>query len=338
MKLKKAHLKTLLSVTVVIIMSIFYAFMINDNTSLNNSNPASSVSSTVSTSTGTVSTGTASTNAGVTTTGSPSQKVVSGSDSTAATTPGIPPAGKPSGGDTNKVTKAKFVGPLLYQGSKTRATYSQVREGQTLFDESCSSCHGANASGTDRAPNLVGLGPATIQFWVSTGRMPLSNPIIQPVRKPVKFTPSQILDIVAFVSSKAPGGVLIPNIKSYNGASIADGASLFDINCAGCHTITGAGDALASGAYAPSLHQATPEQVAEAIRTGPANMPRFNPGVLTNAQVNSLVKYVTQGIQKPDNAGGWNLGGVGPVAEGFIGLLIGVGLLMLAALWVGDRK
>jgi ubiquinol-cytochrome c reductase cytochrome c subunit len=234
--------------------------------------------------------------------------------------------------------KKKFVGPLLYQGSNVRATYNQVKEGQTLFDESCASCHGAQASGSDRAPNLVGLGPATVQFWVSTGRMPLSNPIIQPIRKPVKFTQAQILDIVSYVSSLAPGGVLIPNIKGYNSSSIANGASLFDINCAGCHTITGAGDALASGAYAPSLHQATPEQVAEAIRTGPANMPRFNPGVLTNSQVNSLVKYVTQGIQKPDNAGGWDMGGIGPVAEGFIGLLIGVGLLMLGAFWVGDRQ
>ncbi len=229
------------------------------------------------------------------------------------------------------------VGPLLYQASSVRATQSQINQGKVLFIENCSSCHGIDASGSVRAPNLVGLGPATIQFWVTTGRMPLSNPIIQPIRKPSRFNSSQTLDIVAYVSSLGPGGILIPNMNGVNSASISDGASLFALNCAGCHTITGAGDALASGAYAPSLHQATPTQVAEAIRTGPANMPRFNSGNISDAHLNDIVKYVTQGIQRPNNAGGWGLGGVGPVAEGFIGLLIGVGLLVLASLWIGER-
>ncbi|NNN22356.1 MAG: c-type cytochrome [Acidimicrobiales bacterium] len=229
-------------------------------------------------------------------------------------------------------------GPLLYESSGTPASKSQVEQGKIYFDQSCSSCHGMGAEGSSRAPNLVGLGPATIDFWLTTGRMPLSNTIVQPERKPPRYDPSQSLDIVAYVTSLGPGGPLIPNISGVPNASIAEGASLFALNCAGCHTITGAGDELASGAYAPSLHQATPTQVAEAIRTGPANMPRFSPGIMTNRQVNDIVKYVTQSIQHPNNAGGFGLGGVGPVAEGFVGLLIGVGILMLFALWIGDRS
>jgi ubiquinol-cytochrome c reductase cytochrome c subunit len=46
---------------------------------------------------------------------------------------------------------------------------------------------------------------------------------------------------------------------------------------------------------------------------------------------------VTKVIQHPDNRGGLGLGGIGPVAEGFVGLLIGVGALMLVAFWIGDR-
>ena len=76
-------------------------------------------------------------------------------------------------------------------------------------------------------------------------------------------------------------------------ANLADGASLFALNCAACHTITGAGDALAYGTYAPSLHYATTTQVAEAIRTGPGNMPRFT-GNLTDSQVRDIVAYVTE--------------------------------------------
>ena len=51
-----------------------------------------------------------------------------------------------------------------------------------------------------------------------------------------------------------------------------------------------------------------------------------------------IVKYVTTVIQHPVNQGGLGLGGIGPVAEGFIGLLFGVGGIMLVAFWLGDRK
>jgi hypothetical protein len=49
------------------------------------------------------------------------------------------------------------------------------------------------------------------------------------------------------------------------------------------------------------------------------------------------VLYVTKYIKHPTNIGGIGLGGVGPVAEGFIGLFVGVGICLLAAYWVGDR-
>ena len=217
---------------------------------------------------------------------------------------------------------------------------SYVTPGQQLFEENCSSCHGVGALGTDHAPDLVGVGSATVDFWVSTGRMPLAIGSIQAAQKPSKFDRTQTLQIAAFIASlSSPSGVQSPGIPNVNlqTADIADGQSLFVLNCAACHTITGAGDALTNGAYAPSLHVATATQVAEAIRTGPANMPTFGPGNITNQQVADIVAYVTGPIQNPNNHGGSGLGGVGPVAEGFIALLIGVGGLALIAFWIGDR-
>jgi len=46
---------------------------------------------------------------------------------------------------------------------------------------------------------------------------------------------------------------------------------------------------------------------------------------------------VTRYIEHPRDPGGLGLGGVGPVAEGFVGLFVGVGLCVLAAFWIGDR-
>jgi ubiquinol-cytochrome c reductase cytochrome c subunit len=218
---------------------------------------------------------------------------------------------------------------------------SYIAPGQTLFELNCSSCHGADASGTARAPNLQGLGPATVDFWVSTGRMPLAVATAQPVQKPARFNRKQTLQIVAFVNSLAPTAPAYPSgIPKVNlgAADLVQGNSLFVLNCAGCHTITGAGDALSAGYFAPSLHKIYPRQIAEAIRTGPTQMPHFGPGNLSNQQVADIVKYVTSTIQHPTNQGGLGLGGIGPVAEGFIGLLFGVGGIMLVAFWLGDRK
>jgi ubiquinol-cytochrome c reductase cytochrome c subunit len=244
-----------------------------------------------------------------------------------------PPTANKALGSTTPVAKD----PITYH----LPPRSYIAAGQSLFELNCSSCHGVDATGTDRAPNLQGLGPATVDFWVSTGRMPLAVATAQPVQKPPRFDRTKTLQIVAFVNSLAPAAPDyppgIPTIDT-GGANLVNGNSLFVLNCAGCHTITGAGDALAEGFFAPSLHKIYPRQIVEAIRTGPTQMPHFGPGNLSNRQVADIVKYVTTVIQHPVNRGGLGLGGIGPVAEGFIGLLFGVGAMMLVAFWLGDRR
>jgi len=213
---------------------------------------------------------------------------------------------------------------------------SYIPAGQALFQTFCASCHGANAEGTSRGPNLVGVGAGTVDFWITTGRMPAENPNqIQAPRKPARLSNQEALEVAAYVNSLDPArpGIPIVHLKT---ANVADGANLFSLNCAACHTITGAGDELAFGTYAPSLRAANSSQVAEAIRTGPGNMPRFS-GNLSDAQVRDIVAYVTEYIQHPSNPGGFALGGVGPVAEGFVALLFGVGVLALVGFWIGER-
>jgi ubiquinol-cytochrome c reductase cytochrome c subunit len=227
-------------------------------------------------------------------------------------------------------------GALLTADSSSPAPKSLVELGKTLFVENCSACHGVNAQGSVVAPNLVDLGPATIDLWIRTGWMPLAAPGIQPINKPPKFTIPQTNAIVAYVTSLGPLGPKIPVIDLRK-ADISEGFSLFSLNCAACHTITGAGDALANGVHAPSLHGVAAEQIAEAIRTGPGNMPRFGPGTISHQHLVDIVGYVVKEIQHPDSPGGLGLGGVGPVAEGFVGLFVGVGGAMLIAYWIGDR-
>jgi ubiquinol-cytochrome c reductase cytochrome c subunit len=215
--------------------------------------------------------------------------------------------------------------------------------GEALFMQNCASCHGTQANGVPANgtvgayPNLVGLGPATIDFWIDSGRMPAANPrVVEAPRRFPRLTPDQALAVAAWVNSLDPSlpDVPTPNLKN---ANVADGAALFALNCAACHTIEGDGDALANSTFAPSLRDIPAFQVVEAIRTGPGNMPRFT-GNLSDYQVRDIVKYVTTEIQHPDNPGGLGLGGLGPVAEGFVALLLGVGIMALVGFWVGERE
>lgn len=210
-----------------------------------------------------------------------------------------------------------------------------LTDGQQLFVQACSSCHGSRAEGTVRAPTLTGLGAATVDFWVSTGRMPLEVPTAQAMRKVPVFDAKQARAIADYVASLAPGGPNIPTVDTSN-ADLQRGGSLFRLNCATCHSYLAVGGALDYGAFAPSLAPDSNTQIAEAIRTGPGNMPRFGPKNLTDQDVNDIVKYVRY-ITKPDDKGGFDLAHIGPVAEGLVGFVFGVGLLMIAAFWIGDR-
>jgi len=214
---------------------------------------------------------------------------------------------------------------------------SYIQAGQELFEQVCSSCHMANAGGGPNAPSLIGVGSGTVYFWITTGRMPAATPLaVQAPEKPPELSKHQAEEIAAFITSLSPSAPFIPTVH-LKSANLAVGASLFALNCAACHTITGAGDELAYGTYAPSLHIANPTQIALAIRTGPGNMPPFT-GNLTDNQVRDIVAYVSEKIQHPTDPGGFGLGGIGPVAEGFVALLFGVGGFMLICFWIGDRS
>ena len=69
------------------------------------------------------------------------------------------------------------------------------------------------------------------------------------------------------------------------------------------------------------------------MRTGPGNMPVFGPGTFTRQQLNSIVRYVEY-LKKPQNPGGFSLGLVGPITEGLVAILVGLGALMLITRWI----
>lgn len=205
--------------------------------------------------------------------------------------------------------------------------------GEALYMAHCASCHGVRGSGTDQAPALIGVGAAAVDFMLSTGRMPMADPRQPMLRQSPRFSRAEIAALIAYVASVAPGGPPIPTVHPDRG-DLARGRRLFAENCAPCHGANGQGAAVAQGEVAPSLHEATPTQIAEAVRTGPGPMPKFGERVIDAGDVDALVRYVLFLRHAPDR-GGLSLGHEGPVIEGFAAWLLGLGLLIAAVRLIG---
>jgi ubiquinol-cytochrome c reductase cytochrome c subunit len=209
-----------------------------------------------------------------------------------------------------------------------------VEAGRELYLTACVSCHGVDGVGTDYGPDLKQAGEASADFYLRTGRMPLASPSIQAPQKPVAYTDQQIRELVAYVSTLGDGPA-IPEIDP-DDAHLALGGELFLANCAACHNSAGIGGALSYGQHAPSLWSVEPTQIAEAVRIGPGQMPVFGPETITDDELDAIVRYV-QYLQDPEKPGGLQLGGAGPVPEGFVAWVVGIGVLVLFIRWITRR-
>jgi ubiquinol-cytochrome c reductase cytochrome c subunit len=207
-------------------------------------------------------------------------------------------------------------------------------QGRRLFAAGCASCHGLGARGVPgRGPSLRGVGARAADFYLRTGRMPLSNPGDAPVRGHPAYPEAQIRALVAYVASL--GGPGIPRVDPARG-SLANGFEAFTSHCAGCHQVIARGGIVTPGVIAPPLQQATPTQVAEAIRIGPYMMPRFSTRQISPQEVDDIARYVVS-TRDPVDRGGWGIGHIGPIPEGMIAWLLALVALGLVARVIGER-
>ena len=231
-------------------------------------------------------------------------------------------------------------GALTRTGAQAAPTTAQqdIANGQALFEATCSSCHGLDAQGTDQAPSLIGAGAAAVYFQMSTGRMPAKEVGAENERKPTTFTDQEIRDIAAWVQSIG-GGPEIPTAEqvSTEGADTALGSQLFSANCAQCHGFAGAGGALTYGKDAPPLTQSTATQIDTAMLTGPEAMPVFGDGAIPPQAKRDIIAYIEQTRTEP-NPGGFSLGRTGPVTEGLVIFLGGMGVLVFVAMWITAKR
>ncbi|MGH3091191.1 MAG: c-type cytochrome [Gaiellaceae bacterium] len=236
---------------------------------------------------------------------------------------------------------------LLAAPSAGAQSSELVDEGRRLYAEDCISCHGPLGEGvvpeqprrgaggvTGTGPPLLEVGPASLDFYLSTGRMPLPDPDEPPRRGEPRYDPRQLEALIAYVASLGPGGEPIPDVEPERG-DVRRGLELFTTYCAGCHQVVAEGGVV-TGAVAPGLFEATPTQIAEAVRIGPYVMPSFDERAIDEQELNDLARYVEY-AREPEDPGGWALGHIGPIPEGAVAWLLAGGALVLVALLIGER-
>lgn len=238
--------------------------------------------------------------------------------------------------------------------SSPGAGAAQPADMRQLYLADCGVCHGADGHGTARGPSLAEVGRASLDYELSSGRMPLagvgraddrpgaplqplpnkadSDPDMSPRRHSPAYPKETIEQLVNYVSTLTGGRG--PDIPHVGEGEIAAGGELFRLQCAACHSWAGDGGALVRF-QSPALHSATEVQIAEAVRVGPGQMPAFGDAALTDEQLADVVAYVRY-LENPDDRGGEPLWHLGPFAEGAVSLLALGGLLMFVR-WIGER-
>ena len=217
------------------------------------------------------------------------------------------------------------------------STTLTAEDGKTLFQANCATCHGLNLEGSADGPSLYGVGELSVEFQMSTGRMPLQMQGPQAPQKPEQFTEEQILAIAKWVQSTSPGPAF-PDEKLLDGkGDVANGAELFRINCAMCHNVAAAGGALTEGKYAPALTSTSALHMYAAMATGPQNMPVFNDMTLTQDEKRDIISSLLF-LQQNESPGGLSLGSLGPVSEGLFIWIFGIGSLIGLTVWITAKS
>jgi ubiquinol-cytochrome c reductase cytochrome c subunit len=207
-----------------------------------------------------------------------------------------------------------------------------AKTGAALYAANCAKCHGPHGEGY-KAPKLEGVGALAADFYLRTGAMPLASVGEQPNRSRVLFSERELRALIRYVAGLG-GGPPVPKPHPERG-SVSRGLRLFTNHCAGCHQVVAEGG-FVTGARVPPLEEATPTQIAEAVRIGPYLMPTFSERALPARDLDSIVRYIEY-AKHPENPGGWALGELGPVPEGMVTWLVAAFVLVGTCVVIGKR-
>ncbi|MDQ2967379.1 MAG: c-type cytochrome [Actinomycetota bacterium] len=190
-------------------------------------------------------------------------------------------------------------------GGPVNNAAANKENGRTMFQEKCAGCHTLSAAGSSAAigPNLdASFAQARSEGFKESAILDIVHDQIKfPGQYPVRqndpdflkanmpanlVTGQNAIDVSAYVAANA-GKQGFAEAQAVSGTN---GKQIFITKCGGCHTLKDAGT---SGNQGPNLDLLKPsfERAKSQVIKGGGIMPAFK-GVLTDAQINAVAKYV----------------------------------------------
>ena len=181
-------------------------------------------------------------------------------------------------------------------------------------------------------PSLRDVGAGAADFYLRTGYMPLAHPDDQPSRTASSSTDARSARSSRYVASFGAGPP-IPQPHPERGASPRACASSPSTARAATRSSRAGGVSRARACRRSTTRRRwrSPRRCA----IGPYVMPRFTKETLSDAQLDSVIRYVEY-AKHPPQTGGWSIGLLGPMPEGHGG--VADRRAALVAVCIGDRQ
>jgi cbb3-type cytochrome c oxidase subunit III len=192
-------------------------------------------------------------------------------------------------------------------GGPVNKAAADKENGRKLFTEKCAGCHTLAAAGAQGTigPSLdASFAQARSEGFKESAILDIVHDQIKfPGQYPVRpndpeylkanmpanvVTGQDAIDVSAFVAANAG----LQGFAGPQAVSGTNGKQIFITKCGGCHTLKDAGT---TGTQGPNLDLLKPpfQRVMNQVIKGGGIMPAFK-GVLTDAQINAVAKYVAQ--------------------------------------------
>lgn len=194
--------------------------------------------------------------------------------------------------------------------------------GAELYQRWCAVCHATDGTGTGAGPPIDAAPIALVDLTMRTGNMPMID-ADRGVRER-RFTAAEREATLAFMTERfgLTGGVEPPGQ-----GDAGRGQDLYTVHCAQCHGGTGEGGVSGAQATVPGARGRDPILIAQAVRTGPFQMPPFDTDLIADEELDDLVAFLED---RPSNS---PLGLADLTRVAAFGWAMILGAVVLAACW-----
>jgi len=194
---------------------------------------------------------------------------------------------------------ATLVGGAGMLSAQTTAPAGDVARGHQLFvADGCYECHNYNGQGTgSRKPGAgpgPNLAPGPIPFAAFEHQLRTPRATMPPFDAKI-LSDQGVADIYAYLASQPPAKnahsiPLLAVVTVGTATNTPAGAVIYSANCAACHGASG------QGGVGPALRGESSRKDASAVAAfvkNPAGvMPKLDPGMLSDSDVNAVAAYV----------------------------------------------